>query len=175
VLDFHVPDREWAFFLEDEALFDDYVEAVGWAQDYAPINREVMMDRVLGALRKSLGKFKTDKAAVNCHHNYVERERHFDADVWVTRKGAVSAREGQLGILPGSMGARSFIVRGKGVAESFCSCSHGAGRAMSRAQAKQSFTLAVHRKATAGVECHTADASRDPIPAVEGGPSPTVG
>ena len=105
------------------------------------------------ALRKTLGRFKTDKAAVNCHHNYVEQEHHFGADVWLTRKGAVSAREGELGIIPGSMGARSFIVRGKGVADSFCSCSHGAGRAMSRAAAKQAFTLADHRKATEGVEC----------------------
>ena len=153
VLDFHVPDKDLAFFIEGEPLFDDYVEAVGWAQDYARENREVMMARVLGALRTTLGRFKTDKAAVNCHHNYVAQEHHFGADVWLTRKGAVSAREGELGIIPGSMGARSFIVRGKGVADSFCSCSHGAGRTMSRAKAKQSFTLADHRKATQGVEC----------------------
>nr|WP_300527335.1 RtcB family protein [Maricaulis sp.] len=153
VLDFHVPDKDLAFFIEGEPLFDDYVEAVGWAQDYARENREAMMERVLKALRKTLGRFKTDKAAVNCHHNYVEQEHHFGADVWLTRKGAVSAREGELGIIPGSMGARSFIVRGKGAAESFCSCSHGAGRTMSRTTAKQSFTLADHRKATVGVEC----------------------
>lgn len=153
VLDFHVPDKDLAFFIEGEPLFDDYVEAVGWAQDYARENREVMMARVLGALRTTLGRFKTDKAAVNCHHNYVAQEHHFGANVWLTRKGAVSAREGELGIIPGSMGARSFIVRGKGVADSFCSCSHGAGRTMSRAKAKQSFTLADHRKATQGVEC----------------------
>ena len=153
VLDFHVPDKDLAFFLEGEPLFDDYVEAVGWAQDYARENREAMMMRVLGALRTTLGRFKTDKAAVNCHHNYVEQEHHFGADVWLTRKGAVSAREGELGIIPGSMGARSFIVRGKGAADSFCSCSHGAGRTMSRSKARQAFTLADHRKATEGVEC----------------------
>lgn len=153
VLDFHVPDRDLAFFLEGEDLFDDYVEAVGWAQDYARENREAMMHRVLMALRKTLGKFKTEKAAVNCHHNYVEQEHHFGADVWLTRKGAVSAREDELGIIPGSMGAKSFIVRGKGVAESFCSCSHGAGRVMSRSEAKRTFTLKDHRKATEGVEC----------------------
>lgn len=153
VLDFHVPDRDLAFFLEGEDLFDDYVEAVGWAQDYARENREAMMHRVLVALRKTLGKFKTEKAAVNCHHNYVEQEHHFGADVWLTRKGAVSAREDELGIIPGSMGAKSFIVRGKGVAESFCSCSHGAGRVMSRSEAKRTFTLKDHRKATEGVEC----------------------
>lgn len=153
VLDFHVPDKDLAFFLEGEPLFDDYVEAVGWAQDYARENRVAMMMRVLGALRTTLGRFKTDKAAVNCHHNYVEQEHHFGADVWLTRKGAVSAREGELGIIPGSMGARSFIVRGKGAADSFCSCSHGAGRTMSRSKARQAFTLADHRKATDGVEC----------------------
>lgn len=153
VLDYHVPDKDLAFFLEGEPLFDDYVEAVSWAQDYARENREVMMERVLGALRTTLGRFKTEKAAVNCHHNYVEQEHHFGAKVWVTRKGAVSAREGELGIIPGSMGAKSFIVRGKGSADSFCSCSHGAGRTMSRSEAKRRFTLADHRDATQGVEC----------------------
>ncbi|MFY0638303.1 RtcB family protein [Maricaulis maris] len=153
VLGFHVPDKDLAFFLEGEPLFDDYVEAVGWAQDYARENREAMMERVLHALRSTLGRFKTDKAAVNCHHNYVEQEHHFGADVWLTRKGAVSARLDELGIIPGSMGAKSFIVRGKGAADSFCSCSHGAGRTMSRFRAKQSFTLSDHRKATDGVEC----------------------
>ena len=111
------------------------------------------MERVLGALRTTLGRFKTEKAAVNCHHNYVEQEHHFGAKVWITRKGAVSAREGELGIIPGSMGAKSFIVRGKGSADSFCSCSHGAGRTMSRSEAKRRFTLADHRDATQGVEC----------------------
>ena len=165
VLDFHVPDKDLAFFLEGEPLFDDYVEAVSWAQDYARENREAMMERVLGALRPVLGRFRTDKAAVNCHHNYVAQEHHFGADVWLTRKGAVSAREGQLGIIPGSMGARSFIVRGKGSADSFCSCSHGAGRRMSRAAAKQQFTLADHRAATEGVECRKDAAVLDETPA----------
>jgi tRNA-splicing ligase RtcB len=91
--------------------------------------------------------------AVNCHHNYVEREHHFGANVWVTRKGAVSAKVGELGIIPGSMGAKSFIVRGKGHADSFCSCSHGAGRTMSRSEAKRTFTVEDHLAATAGVEC----------------------
>ena len=129
VLGYHVPDKDLAFFVEGEELFDDYVEAVSWAQDYARLNREVMMDRVLMAKRDVLPAFTLGKSAVNCHHNYVEREHHFGADVWVTRKGAVSAREGELGIIPGSMGARSFIVRGRGNPESFHSCSHGAGRA----------------------------------------------
>jgi len=165
VLDYHVPDKDLAFFIEGEALFDDYVEAVGWAQDYARENREAMMDRVLKAIRTTLGKFKVEKSAVNCHHNYVERERHFGADVWLTRKGAVSARDGELGIIPGSMGAKSFIVRGKGAADSFCSCSHGAGRVMSRAEAKQTFTLSDHRKATKGVECRKDAGVLDETPA----------
>ena len=152
-LGYHMPDKDLAFFMEGEPLFDDYVEAVGWAQDYARANREVMMERTLRALRDNLPKFKTDKSAVNCHHNYVAREHHFGADVLVTRKGAVRAGAGELGIIPGSMGAKSFIVRGKGNADSFCTCSHGAGRAMSRTAAKQSFTLEDHRKATEGVEC----------------------
>ena len=153
VLGYHVPDKDLAFFVEGEEMFDDYVMAVGWAQEYARLNREVMMDRVLIALRNQLPAFTLGKMAVNCHHNYVERERHFGADVWVTRKGAVRAGEGELGIIPGSMGAKSFIVRGKGHAESFCSCSHGAGRVMSRAEAKRTFTVDDHLAATAGVEC----------------------
>jgi tRNA-splicing ligase RtcB (3'-phosphate/5'-hydroxy nucleic acid ligase) len=152
-LGYHVPDKDLAFFMEGEELFGDYVEAVGWAQDYARANREVMMERTLRALRDNLPKFKLDKQAVNCHHNYVAREHHFGADVWVTRKGAVRAGVGELGIIPGSMGAKSFIVRGKGNADSFCTCSHGAGRAMSRTEAKRRFTLADHKAATEGVEC----------------------
>jgi tRNA-splicing ligase RtcB len=153
VLGFHVPDRDLAFFLEGEQLFDDYIEAVGWAQDYARHNREAMMQRVLHDLRRLLPKFQLEKVAVNCHHNYVNRETHFGQDLLVTRKGAVSARAGELGIIPGSMGACSHIVRGKGEPESFHSCSHGAGRVMSRTQAKAQITLKQHREATAHVEC----------------------
>ena len=149
----NLPDRNLAWLEEGEQDFVDYVEAVQWAQDYARINREIMMDRVLMVMRKQLKKFKTEKVAVNCHHNYVSQESHFGADVLVTRKGAVRAREGELGIIPGSMGAKSFIVRGKGNADSFCSCSHGAGRIMSRTMAKRTFTMKDHREATSGVEC----------------------
>ncbi len=149
----NLADRNLAWFEEGEQDFIDYVEAVGWAQDYARINREIMMERIMGVLRKQLKKFKTEKMAINCHHNYVEKEHHFGADVWITRKGAVRAGEGELGIIPGSMGAKSFIVRGKGSAESFCSCSHGAGRIMSRTQAKKRFSMKDHREATSGVEC----------------------
>jgi tRNA-splicing ligase RtcB len=113
-----------------------------------------MMRRVIEAAEGIVRKrFRSHVEAVNCHHNYVQREHHFGRDVFVTRKGAVSARQGELGIIPGSMGARSYIVRGKGNPESFHSCSHGAGRVMSRSEAKRRFTLADHRAATEGVEC----------------------
>jgi tRNA-splicing ligase RtcB len=165
VLGFHLPDRDLAFFMEGEPLFDDYVEAVSWAQDYARHNREAMLARVLNEMRQRLPKFQTDKLAVNCHHNYVQRETHFGESLLVTRKGAVSAREGELGIIPGSMGTKSYIVRGKGNADSFHSCSHGAGRVMSRGTAKQSITLAQHRAATAHVECRKDAGVLDESPA----------
>ena len=151
----NLPDRDLAYFSEGAKHFDDYVEAVGWAQQYARENRELMMRAVVAAVRRvdGLPPFETAQVAINCHHNYVERERHFGADVLVTRKGAVRARTGDLGIIPGSMGARSYIVRGKGNAQSFESCSHGAGRIMSRTEAKKRFTLADHEAATQGVEC----------------------
>ncbi len=134
--------------------FNDYMEAVGWAQDFAMQNRQVMMRHAIDALRAAMPKpFEAHVEAVNCHHNYVAREHHFGENVLVTRKGAVRAAEGVMGIIPGSMGAKSFIVRGRGKAESFCSCSHGAGRVMSRAEAKRRFTLADHAADTAGVEC----------------------
>ena len=160
-----VPDRNLAWLEEGEKLFDDYVEAVHWAQDFARANREVMMERILHVLRTRLPRFRIEKEAVNCHHNYVERERHFGADVWVTRKGAVRAREGDLGIIPGSMGARSYIVRGLGNPESFCSCSHGAGRRMSRSEAKHRFTVEDHVAATDGVECRKDQGVIDETPA----------
>jgi tRNA-splicing ligase RtcB len=128
---------------------------VSWAQDFALTNRRLMMDAVVRAVRGVAGipPFEAGLTAVNCHHNYVTRERHRDGEVFVTRKGAVRAGAGDLGIIPGSMGTRSYIVRGRGNAESYESCSHGAGRAMSRNEAKRRFTLADHEAATAGVEC----------------------
>ena len=150
-----LPDRDLAYLSEGSQHFDDYVEAVGFAQDFAAANRQLMMDAVLRALAATPGlpPFEARVEAVDCHHNYVAKERHYGEVVWVTRKGAVRAGAGELGIIPGSMGARSYIVRGLGNRESFCSCSHGAGRAMSRTEAKRRFTLADHAKATAGVEC----------------------
>jgi tRNA-splicing ligase RtcB (3'-phosphate/5'-hydroxy nucleic acid ligase) len=165
-LDRRMPDRDLAYFSEGTEHFDDYVEAVGWAQRFAAENRRLMMGSVVAAMRKSgLPSFDASVEAVECHHNYVAFERHFDADVIVTRKGAVRAGEGELGIIPGSMGARSFIVRGKGNAESFSSCSHGAGRTMSRTAAKKAFTLEDHARATAGVECRKDSGVIDETPA----------
>ncbi|HET6611206.1 MAG TPA: RtcB family protein, partial [Kofleriaceae bacterium] len=151
----HLPDADLAYFPEGTEHFDDYVAAVSWAQDYARINRELMMDAVVRAVSRTgmVPPFEAAVEAVNCHHNYVAREHHYGANVLVTRKGAVRARRGDLGIIPGSMGARSYIVRGLGNPESFDSCSHGAGRAMSRAAAKRRFSVADHIAATAGIEC----------------------
>jgi len=148
----NLPDVDLAYFPEHTDGFDDYVEAVEWAQDYARRNRDLM---IVGAVRRSgeVPAFSAEVKAINCHHNYVARESHYGENVLVTRKGAVRAREGDMGIIPGSMGARSYIVRGKGNAESFHSCSHGAGRAMSRNEAKRRFTVADHARMTEGVEC----------------------
>jgi tRNA-splicing ligase RtcB len=148
-----LPDRDLAYLVEGSRLFDDYIEALDWAQNYALENRRHMMDTVLRVLRRHLKPFQLTQEAINCHHNYAAREMHFGDNVWVTRKGAIRAGDGELGIIPGSMGARSFIVRGKGNAESFCSCSHGAGRVLSRTEAKRRYSLSEHAAATAGVEC----------------------
>lgn len=154
----NLPDQDLAYFPEGSENFDDYVEAVSWAQDFAQANRSVMLRYVVLAMEKALGRPGADEVsapevAINCHHNYVARENHFGQNVLVTRKGAVRARHGDLGIIPGSMGVCSYIVRGKGNPESFASCSHGAGRKMSRGQARKTFTLADHEAATVGVEC----------------------
>jgi tRNA-splicing ligase RtcB len=159
-----LPDRNLAYFEEGAAHFDDYVEAVGWGQDYAAANRDAMMDLVVEAMRRHLPAFEITDAAVNCHHNYVERERHYGADVWVTRKGAIRAGAGELGIIPGSMGARSYIVRGKGSDESFHSCAHGAGRRMSRSQAQKSYTEQDLAEQTRGVVCRKDRGVVDEIP-----------
>ncbi|MCE0916595.1 MULTISPECIES: RtcB family protein [unclassified Pseudomonas] len=161
----NLPDRDLAYFEEGSRHFTDYVEAVEWAQDFARHNRELMMQAVVAATRKVLGKpFEASLEAVNCHHNYVQKEQHFGREVLVTRKGAVSAQKGQLGIIPGSMGAKSFIVRGLGNEESFCSCSHGAGRVMSRTKAKSRFTVEDQQRATAHVECRKDKDVIDEIP-----------
>ena len=159
-----LPDRDLAYFPEGSEHFADYVEAVNWAQEYAMQNRESMVDLVLAALGRHLPEFDVTSEVVNCHHNYVTIEHHYGADVWVTRKGAIRAREGDLGIIPGSMGAKSYIVRGKGSAESFHSCSHGAGRKMSRSAAGKQFTADDLAQQTAGVICRKDIGVVDEIP-----------
>lgn len=164
-IDRFLPDQDLAYLVEHTELFNDYVEAVHWAQEYAAENRRAMMDATLAAMRATLPAFEVTDTAVNCHHNYVSRENHFGANVLVTRKGAVRAREGDLGIIPGSMGTGSFIVRGKGNADSFCSCSHGAGRKMSRGQAKKTITLEQHVAAMTGIEGRLDEGVIDESPA----------
>lgn len=160
-----LPDKDLAYFSEGSDWFEDYVEALNWAQDYALLNRSEMMRRVLAAFAPFVPPFKLDGEAINCHHNYVSHEKHFGENLFITRKGAISAREGEMGIIPGSMGAKSFIVRGKGQAESFCSCSHGAGRKMSRSAAKDRFNRFDLAEQTAGIECRKDGGVVDEIPA----------
>ena len=159
-----LPDRDLAYFPEGSEHFADYVEAVHWAQDYAMQNRTSMLELVLSALQRHLPPFTVTTEAVNCHHNYVAQEHHYGENVWVTRKGAIRARKGDLGIVPGSMGARSFIVRGLGNPESFCSSAHGAGRKMSRTAAEKQFTVADMVAQTQGVICRKDKDVIDEIP-----------
>ena len=160
----NLPDKDLAYFTEGTEFFDDYVHAVQWGQDYAMANRREMMRLTLDALKPVLPHFVITKEAINCHHNYVSIENHFDETVFLTRKGAISAREGELGIIPGSMGVKSFIVRGKGNAQSFHSCSHGAGRSMSRTAAKKAFNADDLKAQTHGVECRKDEGVVDEIP-----------
>jgi tRNA-splicing ligase RtcB len=164
-IDRFLPDQDCAYLVEKTELFHDYIDAVEWAQEFALENRKAMMAQTLGALRTLLPEFAVTETAVNCHHNYVARENHGGKNVIVTRKGAVRARQGDLGIIPGSMGTGSFIVRGLGNAESFCSCSHGAGRKMSRGEARKKITLDEHIAATAHVECRKDEDVIDESPA----------
>jgi tRNA-splicing ligase RtcB len=159
-----LPDRDLAYFPEGAQHFDDYVVAVGWAQDYARANRAELMDLVLEAMRRHLPSFEATGEAVNCHHNYVAREFHYGEHVWLTRKGAIRAGRDELGIIPGSMGARSYIVRGKGAAESFQSCAHGAGRRMSRNAAQKKYGIADLIEQTQGVVCRKDKGVLDEIP-----------
>lgn len=161
----HLPDKDLAYLVEHTQLFDDYCEAVLWAQDFAEENRKAMMQAVLSVMHKHYGEFGLGATAVNCHHNYISRENHFGSNVLVTRKGAIRAREDDMGIIPGSMGAKSFIVRGKGNKESFCSCSHGAGRKLGRKQAERMFTADDLADQTKGIECPKDQSRVDEIPA----------
>lgn len=164
-----LPSRDLAYFMEGTEYFDDYLKAVAWAQLFASLNRDAMMENVVTALQSITQKTVRQPQTlameeINCHHNYVQKEQHFGEEIYVTRKGAVSARAGQYGIIPGSMGAKSFIVRGLGNEESFCSCSHGAGRVMSRTKAKKMFSVEDQIRATAHVECRKDAEVIDEIP-----------
>ena len=160
-----LPDKNLAYLAEGTRHFKDYIRAVEWAQDYARDNRRFMMEEVLEAITEVVGPHEIDKLSIQCHHNYIARERHWGANVWVTRKGAVRAQEGDFGIIPGSMGAKSYIVEGLGNRDSLCSCSHGAGRAMSRTAARKKFTAADLAEQTAGIECRKDIEVVDEIPA----------
>lgn len=159
-----LPDNDLAYLPKGDPVFDEYVEAVAWAQEYAMANRRRMLELVLAGLRRHLPAFTVTEEAINCHHNYISQESHFGQNLWVTRKGAIRAREGDLGIIPGSMGQRSYIVRGKGNAQAYCSCSHGAGRVMSRTEAKRRFSLVDLIAQTEGVECRKDADVIDEIP-----------
>lgn len=161
----HVPDKDLSYFAEGSTSFDDYVEAVKWAQAYAYENRREMMRLILEAIRPLLPSFQLTKEAINCHHNYVSQEQHGGENLLITRKGAIRAGKDELGIIPGSMGARSYIVRGKGHPDSFCSCSHGAGRKMSRNKAKHLFNQQDLIQQTQGIECRKDAGVIDEIPA----------
>jgi len=161
----YLPDKDLSYLVEKTELFDDYCEAVLWAQDCATQNRQAMMGATLNVLKIHFGEFTLGDSAINCHHNYISRENHFNSNVWVTRKGAIRAREGDMGIIPGSMGAKSFIVRGKGNKDSFCSCSHGAGRKLGRKQAHRMFTADDLAEQTKGIECPKDESRVDEIPA----------
>jgi len=161
----NLPDKDLGYLQEGSQYFDDYVEAVDWAQDYAMQNRTHMMNAVLRSLKHRLPEFTVTREAINCHHNFVEKEVHYGQSVWVTRKGAIRAREQEFGIIPGSMGTRSYIVRGKGNEEAFCSCSHGAGRRFSRTKARKTFTVEDLAAQTNGIECRKDKGILDEIPA----------
>jgi len=162
----NLPDRDLAYLSEGAQHFDDYLEAVSWAQEYAYLNRQVMMGQVIKAISSldKIREFEAELQVINCHHNYVEKEVHFGESVWVTRKGAVRAQKGDWGIIPGSMGTGSFIVQGKGNPESFNSCSHGAGRTMSRTKAKRVISLEQHALDTANIECRKDEGILDESP-----------
>ena len=161
----HLDDSNLSYLSEGTLYFHDYLAAVGWAQNYARANRDRMLAEILRILSDALPTFAVSGKAVNCHHNYVAKENHYGENVLVTRKGAVRARAGDMGIIPGSMGAKSFIVRGLGNPASFNSCSHGAGRVMSRTEAKKKISMEEHAEATAGVECRKDAGVLDESPA----------
>ncbi len=161
-----LPDPNLAYFIQGTDEFKNYWRDLEWAQGYAMMNRQVMMKRLLKSFNRMFNKQKEfrPEIAVNCHHNYVALEEHFGEKVFVTRKGAINAESGRYGIIPGSMGAKSFIIKGLGNPQSYNSCSHGAGRKMSRTAAKKRFTREDLERMTKGVECRKDSGVIDEIP-----------
>lgn len=164
-LEINLPDRNLAYLQEGTKHFADYVMAVEWAQRFAFLNRKIMMNRTISAIRQHLRQVEIVSEVIECHHNYVANERHHGKNMWITRKGALRARRGDVGIIPGSMGAKSYIVRGKGSKHSLQSCSHGAGRALSRTEARKRYSAADLRAQTVGVECRKDHNVVDELPA----------
>lgn len=162
---YDLPDPELAYLTKDRPAFDDYMYDLRWAQDYAAENRSQMLTTVISQLSAIIGRPVLTFTYVNCRHNYATYERHYDEDVIVVRKGAIRAGVDELGVVPGSMGAASYIVKGKGNAESFCSCAHGAGRRLGRAAAKKQYTVQDLVALTEGIECRKDAGVLDEIPA----------
>jgi tRNA-splicing ligase RtcB len=160
-----VPDRDLAYLEEGTPEFGRYIAELMWAQKFALLNREEMMDRVVRAVTYWMGEPVVEKERINCHHNYTARERHFGKEVWLSRKGAIDASPGMPGLIPGSMGTRSYVVEGKGFAPSLNSAPHGAGREYSRTAARKTFSREDLRKAMKGIEYRDTDAFIDEIPA----------
>ena len=161
----NLPDTNLAYLNEGTKHFSDYVRAVDWAQRFAFCNRKIMMNRTVNAIRQTIPQLEIVSEVIECHHNYVTNEQHQGKNLWITRKGALRARRGDVGIIPGSMGAKSYIVRGKGSSQSLTSCSHGAGRAMSRTEARKLYTAEDLRAQTVGVECRKDRSVVDELPA----------
>lgn len=160
----NLPDQDLAYLCEGTKHFEEYWDALQWAQEYAALNRRIMMNLIFEQLERVFPQIEVREEAINCHHNYVAKENHYGSNVYVTRKGAIRARGRDLGIIPGSMGTKSYIVRGKGSEASFHSCSHGAGRRMSRTEAKKTFTMEDFNAQTEGVEIRRREAILDEIP-----------
>lgn len=160
-----LPDEDLAYLVEGTDEFWAYVRSLRWAQEFARQNRAEMMDRVAGALAQFTGDDVVRHEEISCHHNYTEQEKHFGATVWLSRKGAIDAHEGVLGLIPGSMGTRSYVVEGRGNPVSLCSAPHGAGRALSRSRARRTFTARQLEEAMVGIEYRRTDAFVDEIPA----------
>ncbi|WP_423058689.1 RtcB family protein [Brevibacterium linens] len=159
-----LPDKDLAYLVEGTPEFDHYIAELNWAQHFALLNREEMMDRILAALASHMGAEVVEHERINCHHNFTQKEHHFGRNLWVSRKGAISAREGQLGLIPGSMGTAFYVVEGLGNKMSFNSSPHGAGRNFSRSKARKTFTHEQLREAMRGIEYRDTDAFIDEIP-----------